>query len=163
LIRPATAADSQAIAGLWDASARAGFTELLPPGHPFPEFDPARMAELLADPGVRILVADERGSLIGYTTFGTSRDADAGAGVGEVRTFFVAPTTWRRGIGSALMEPALTGLAELGYSEASLWSFADNARANAFYERHGFERDGATRTEEVWAWIPEVRYRRRLV
>jgi RimJ/RimL family protein N-acetyltransferase len=163
LIRPATAADAQAVAALWDASARAGFTELLPPGHPFPSFDSARMAELLADPGVRILVADEGGSLIAYTTFGTSRDTDAGADAGEVRTFFVAPTTWRRGIGSALMAPTLAGLAELGYAEATLWSFADNARANAFYERHGFERDGATRTEEAWGWIPEVRYRRRLL
>jgi GNAT superfamily N-acetyltransferase len=162
LIRPATAADAQAIGALWDVSARAGFMELLPPDHPFPSFDPARMAELLADPTVRILVADEDGSLTGYTTFGTSRDADAGADVGEVRTFFVAPTTWRRGIGTALMEPALAGLAELGYAEATLWSFAENARANAFYERHGFEPDGSTRTEAVWARILEVRYRRTL-
>jgi L-amino acid N-acyltransferase YncA len=163
LIRPATAADSEAVAELWDASARAGFSELLPPGHPFPSFDPARMAELLADPGVRILVAEEEeGSLLGHTTVGTSRDADAAASVGEVRSFFVAPSAWRRGVGSALMEPALTCLAELGYTQATLWSFTDNARANAFYERHGFERDGTTRAELVWALIPEVRYRRNL-
>ena len=49
-----------------------------------------------------------------------------------------------------------------GYSEATVWSFADNERANAFYENAGFTRDGAERTEDVWANIPEVRYRRRL-
>ena len=87
---------------------------------------------------------------------------DAEEDVGEVRSFFVHPSVWRRGVGRALMAGALAGLSELGFAHATLWSFADNRRANAFYEVHGFERDGAERTEEVWADIPEVRYRRDL-
>ena len=53
-------------------------------------------------------------------------------------------------------------LRELGYESASLWSFAANERANAFYEAAGFTRDGSERTEEVWGHIPELRYRRSL-
>ena len=60
------------------------------------------------------------------------------------------------------MDAALDDLRERGYAEATVWSFADNERANAFYERHGFTRDGGERTEEVWAHILEVRYRRSL-
>ena len=43
-----------------------------------------------------------------------------------------------------------------------MWSFAANERANRFYETHGFARDGARKTEEVWADLLEVRYRRSL-
>jgi L-amino acid N-acyltransferase YncA len=111
---------------------------------------------------VRILVADEDGEVLGHTAFGTSRDEDAGHDVGEVRSFFVHPSAWRRGLGRAMMAGALAGLTELGFAHATVWSFADNARANAFYETHGFERDGRERTEEVWANVLEVRYRRAL-
>jgi GNAT superfamily N-acetyltransferase len=82
--------------------------------------------------------------------------------VGEVRSFFVSPSAWRQGVGAALMAVVLEELTGLGFEQATLWSFEDNARANAFYERQGFERDGTTRTEEVWAHVPEVRYRRTL-
>jgi RimJ/RimL family protein N-acetyltransferase len=60
------------------------------------------------------------------------------------------------------MGAALADLAARGYLEASVWSFAANERANAFYEAHGFARDGTERTEDSWAHIPEVRYRRAL-
>lgn len=43
-----------------------------------------------------------------------------------------------------------------------MWSFAANEGANAFYESAGFTRDGAEKTEETWAHVPEVRYRRSL-
>jgi ribosomal protein S18 acetylase RimI-like enzyme len=75
---------------------------------------------------------------------------------------FVASTHWRSGVGRALMEAALADLRERGYTDAIVWSFADNERANRFYESFGFERDGAQRSEERWAHIVEVRYRRRL-
>jgi ribosomal protein S18 acetylase RimI-like enzyme len=75
---------------------------------------------------------------------------------------FVASSAWRRGVGSALMDAALDDLRERGYAAAVVWSFADNDRANAFYERIGFTRDGGERSNEAWAHIPEVRYRRSL-
>jgi GNAT superfamily N-acetyltransferase len=111
---------------------------------------------------VRILVADEQGDLLGHTAFGTSRDGDVEPGVGEVRSFFVSPKAWRRGVGRALMAGALAELPELGFGQATLWSFDANARANVFYEAHGFARDGTERREQVWADILEVRYRRAL-
>jgi GNAT superfamily N-acetyltransferase len=109
-----------------------------------------------------MLLAEEDGELLGFTACGESRDPDAGDDVGEVRTLFVAAGGWRRGVGSALMTAALDDLRARGYSEATVWSFAANERANAFYEAHGFERDGVEKTEEVWAHLLEVRYRREL-
>ena len=100
--------------------------------------------------------------MLGFTMPGAARDPDATGKVGEVRTMFAVPASWGRGVGSALMAAALDDLRERGHSEATLWSFVDNERANRFYERHGFRRDGSERTEEAWAHIPEVRYRRAL-
>ncbi|MEA2330505.1 MAG: hypothetical protein QOH58_643 [Thermoleophilaceae bacterium] len=111
---------------------------------------------------MRTLVADRDGELLGHTTFGTSRDRDAVPTVGEVRSLFIRPAAWRMGVGTALMGRALEELPELGFAEATLWSFADNHRANAFYERHGFGRDGRQQREQVWAGLLEVRYRRAL-
>ncbi len=111
---------------------------------------------------MRILVAEADDELIGHTAFGTSRDDDSPEEVGEVRAFFVGPAAWRRGVGRALMAGALAGLAEMGFRQATLWSFADNQRANGFYEALGFTRDGTERREQVWADILEVRYRRGL-
>ena len=118
---------------------------------------------VLAEPAVRLLVCEEDGgALLAYSAFGTSRDDDVPEEVGEVRTFFVHPAAWRRGVGSRLMARACLELVELGFERATLWSFADNERANAFYEHHGFERDGSERREDEWANILEVRYARTL-
>jgi L-amino acid N-acyltransferase YncA len=113
---------------------------------------------VIQNPDLRVLVADDAGEALGHTTFGKSRDEDVAAGVGEIRTLFVRPAAWRRGVGSALMRAALDSLRELGYTDATVWSFAANARANAFYEHHGFRRDGAEKREEVWADLLQVRY-----
>jgi GNAT superfamily N-acetyltransferase len=110
-----------------------------------------------------MLVAEEEaGELLGFTSCGASRDPGAGPGTGEIMTLFVAAGQWGAGVGRALMAVALTDLGARGHTEATVWSFAANERANAFYEAHGFTRDGAERTEAVWAHVPEVRYRRPL-
>jgi GNAT superfamily N-acetyltransferase len=147
---------------VWDESARAGFADLLPAGHVFPEPDPERWYALIDDPAVSMLMAEDGGELLGLSACGASRDDDADPSVGEVRSFFVAAGRWRQGVGGALMAAVLDSLRERGCSEATMWSFASNERANAFYERHGFTRDGAQKTEEVWADLLEVRYRRSL-
>ena len=109
-----------------------------------------------------MLLAEDGREMLGFTVCGESRDPDASADVGEVRMMFTDAGGWGRGVGSALMAAALDDLRERGCSEATVWSFADNERANRFYERHGFARDGTERTEEAWARIPEIRYRRSL-
>ena len=147
---------------MWVDSARAGFSELLASDHAFPDPDPERWYTLIEDPAVLMLVAEDGGEIVGFTTSGESRDADASPNAGEIRSFFVGPAHWRRGIGRHLLAVALDSLRDRGFTEVTLWSFAANERANAFYEAHGFGRDAAEKTEEAWAHIPEVRYRRSL-
>jgi ribosomal protein S18 acetylase RimI-like enzyme len=135
---------------------------LLPEGHELPSIESGLFEELLANPDLSVLIAEDDGEVVGYAGCGTSRDDDTGDDVGEVRNLFVASSSWRGGVGRALMAASLDDLRERGYTEAIVWSFAANDRANAFYEAQGFTRDGAERTEERFADIPSVRYRRSL-
>ena len=137
---------------------------ILPEGYrsPGPDELAATRRAARERPGVRTLVAELDGEVVGWISFGENRDADARPEVGELRALFVAPHAWRRGAGRALVAGVLEGLRELGYREATLWSFDRNDRANAFYERQGFARDGAEQRREVFGGALEVRYRRSL-
>ena len=147
---------------LWFDAAHAGFDPLLPRGHAYPAARPGFWEELVSNPAVTVLMAEEDGELLGYMACGENRDPDAAPEVAELRNMFVAPASWRRGVGRALVDAGLDALRRRGYPEVTLWSFAANDGANAFYEACGFTRDGAERTQEHWAGIPEVRYRRRV-
>ena len=146
------------------AAWREAFVPILPPQ--FRMFDPEvfapRLAESIGSEGVRSVLASEAGRPVGWVTYGANRDADADSSTGEVRAIFVHPGAWRHGVGAALLTTALEGLGGMGYDCATLWSFADNDRANAFYERHGFSRDGGEQRREFSAGALEVRLRRAL-
>lgn len=66
---------------------------------------------------------------------------------------YLSPGTWRRGVGSALLERARGSVDTL-----ELWAFQRNEGARRFYERHGFVAvqftDGAANEERE----PDVRY-----
>ncbi len=148
---------------LFGRACEAGFTALLPAGYPLPAMDDHdRTRELIAGPDVSALLAEDGDRLLAFSMFGANRDDDAAPGVAEIRMFFADPGAWGGGAAPRLMEETLRALAEQGYRAITLWSFDANGRANAFYVRHGLERDGAERTQEAWADIPQVRYRRSL-
>jgi GNAT superfamily N-acetyltransferase len=147
---------------VFDRACGAGVTALLPAGHPLPSMDDDRTREIMAGPDVSVLLAEDGDRLLAFTMFGVNRDDDAAPGVAEIRMFFADPDAWGGGAAPRLMGEALETLAEQGYRAVTLWSFDANGRANAFYERHGLERDGAERTQEAWADIPQVRYGRLL-
>lgn len=64
----------------------------------------------------------------------------------EIAALYVDPDRWREGIGSALLREAL---AAAGEGEVTLWTLAANRPALLFYERFGFEPDGAERRDPV--------------
>jgi GNAT superfamily N-acetyltransferase len=88
-------------------------------------------------------VAEIDGRFAGYCFVAApSREPDLGTKVAELVAIYVEPDRWGRGAGTALMRAALDRLSKLPYDEVVLWTFRDNAPAIAFYERHGWTRDG---------------------
>jgi ribosomal protein S18 acetylase RimI-like enzyme len=105
-------------------------------------------------------VAEVDGGFAGYCYVAApSGEADLGPDAAELVAMYVDPDHWRQGAGNALMEAAVERLTGLPYEEAVLWTFKENDRAIAFYERTGWRADGAEkihpRTGE-----PAVRLRR---
>ncbi|MDX6679505.1 MAG: hypothetical protein QOE31_3557 [Solirubrobacteraceae bacterium] len=95
------------------------------------------------------LVADREDAVAGFcSVIAPSRDDDADATTCEVAAIYVAPESWRRGVGRALLGAALHDAREDGRQQATLWVFAANHAARAFYQRLGFAPDGARMLDE---------------
>jgi GNAT superfamily N-acetyltransferase len=56
----------------------------------------------------------------------------------EVRRLLVDVTRWGAGIGTALLETAITAIRAAGFPRARLWVLEDNERARRFYEMRGW-------------------------
>jgi GNAT superfamily N-acetyltransferase len=107
-------------------------------------------------------VAEAEGELAGYCYVAApTREAELGADVAELVAMYVVPGHWREGVGTALMNVALERLAKLPYREAILWTFDQNERAVAFYERLGWRKDGGEKIHQR-SGEPAIRMRRRL-
>lgn len=118
---------------------------------------------LVAPTEVRRWVATLDGDVVGFAVAGPVRDADLGPDVGELWAINVAPTAWRGGAGTALIDAAVGELRSRGHDSAILWVVRENDRARRFYESAGWSPDGAEKTGEFGgAEVVEVRYRRPL-
>lgn len=105
-------------------------------------------------------VAEIDDALAGYCYVAApTREPDLGPEFAELVAMYVDPAHWRGGAGTALMEAAVERLAGLPYTDALLWTFKENQRAIAFYERHGWVPDGSEKVHERTG-VPAARYRR---
>jgi hypothetical protein len=66
-------------------------------------------------------------------------------------------------VGRALLLESRRRLRDAGFREGILWVLLGNEGAERFYAADGWSRDGATRTEQPYGPVVEVRrFRRRL-
>lgn len=119
----------------------------------------------IATPGTEVVrvVRNSAGQVTGFTSFGPHRDPDLGNDTGELYTIYLLAEYWGQGFGRELLQAALTQLKEMGYRRVSLWVLHTNQRGMAFYQRAGFEPDGAEKTLEIAGTeLLEVRLQRPL-
>lgn len=96
---------------------------------------------------------DEDEAIIGLAAAGATRDPDA-------------PTAWELYSINVVAHLRGSGLADdlmratVGDRDVTLWVAKANARAIAFYGRHGFTVEGATKAHEATG-VPEMRMARR--
>ena len=110
--------------------------------------DPVRSAdrwrlryEMDESDGIVVVATARDGEIVGLASAGPTRDADT-------------PTAWElysinvlaAHHGSGAADQLIT--AALAERPATLWVLLDNPRADAFYRRHGFRVEGATRIHE---------------
>jgi GNAT superfamily N-acetyltransferase len=95
------------------------------------------------DPKSGALVAEADGHLVGFASFGPSRDEDAPDGTGEVPAIYVEPAALGTGVGRELFAAVTETLRDAGFTRATLWVLEANASARRFYEKAGWRWDGS--------------------
>jgi len=102
------------------------------------------MAADLADPAIAWRVARLDGRIAGYAKLSplAAPQPDAAPDAVELRQIYLTEDAKGRGIADALMGWALDTARARGAREIYLTVFDHNARAKAFYARHGFAETG---------------------
>ena len=166
-IREAVLDDAAELAAAHVASWQAAYRGLLPQAlldGLSAERRTASWVRALEEAGcVTHIAVEPNARVAGFIHVGASRDADAGAKVGELISIYLRPELWNRGVGHQLHAAGMASLAAR-FEQATLWVLEGNARARAFYERQGWQPDGAVKRDTLAdAEVTEVRYRRSLI
>ena len=153
-IRQATVTDAATIARIRVETWRAAYAgliadEVLDQLDPIAEADrrARRWEEMHADPRTADLIVEREGTAVGWAALGPSVDRELPRN-GQLYALYVVPEEWSHGAGHALMSAAEAHLHDAGFRRAHLWVLEGNARAAAFYERHGWREDGAVLVDE---------------
>ncbi len=150
MIRPAKQSDVWMLGKVYSAAWKTAyrglmpdfFLEILTPENCAPKPD-----HIAPD---RRLVAVEEDTVIGTVTFDS----------GEIRSIYLLPDHWGRGVGRELFHGAVTAVRERGGETVTLWVQRDNARARRFFEKMGMKMtENIRETETAGAYLTEVQYR----
>ena len=158
-VRPATAADVPALAALGRDSFVAKFGDLYRPEDlaAFLEQSHAEpvVAAQVADPHMRIVLAERDGALAGYCKLWLDcawPEHARGARAVELVQIYTAPGATGGGIGAALMDWALAEARAFGADEIQLSVWSGNDGAQRFYQRYGFEK-----VADIDFWVGQQR------
>jgi len=163
IIRPALLEDSHGIALVHVSSWQHAYRGIVPQSY-LDQLSVANREEQWVDVFERgsseTLVADAAGHIVGFISYGNSREENALRDVGEIHAIYVASSHWSTGVGRSLWEAALARLRELSLAHAIVWVLAANAQAIRFYEQVGFalSKGSETPVEIGGMRLPKVRY-----
>jgi ribosomal protein S18 acetylase RimI-like enzyme len=156
-IAPLELADVEEVARVHVRVWQEAYAGLLP-AEQLAALDPVAFAEhwrsraLAPQRGAGTWVARDEAGIVGLTTSGPSRDDDAPTPY-ELYAINVLARGHGTGVSDALLDVAI------GDRPASLWVLEGNARAIAFYRRHGFTDQGG-RKPEPDSGVMEIRMSR---
>ncbi|MET9088431.1 GNAT family protein [Streptomyces sp. NPDC004237] len=146
-IRPAREKEAVALAALHTRTRTAYYTA---GGLPVNELTNAKQIsaywERAVAEGRAQVAAIPEDRVVGFLMAGPPKfdDIDA-ASVRELQQIGVEPNGWGRGVGSLLHEAFVVRLHADGLTDGVLECWEANARAQAFYARHGWRPDGSRR------------------
>ena len=123
-IRPMNLNDYEEVYSLWRNTPGMGLNNL--------DDSKSGIAKYLARNPKTCFVAEKNGNIIGVILSGHDGRR------GYIHHAAVAQSEQRNGIGAALLESAMSALAEEDINKAALLVFSENEPGNAFWEKQGF-------------------------
>ncbi|MFZ6991597.1 GNAT family N-acetyltransferase [Curtobacterium sp. RRHDQ66] len=145
VVRPASVADAERIARVHVQAWQEAYAHLLPASF-LAALDVDARADrwrtIITDPQTDVLLVTIEDVVVGWASAGPGRDPEAPRDR-ELEGIYVLASTYGSGAGQALLDGAI------GDAPAYLWMADDNPRAEGFYRRNGFRRDGATKREHL--------------
>jgi ribosomal protein S18 acetylase RimI-like enzyme len=129
-VRIATPDDARAIAEIHVASWQEGYRGQLPDSYLkslSADTREATWAQSLSD-GAAVLLTEHAGKLLGFVSYGPSRDDDAPETGAEIYGLYVHPHAWSTGKGQQLHDGALAALGASGSTVVTLWVLTSNER-----------------------------------
>ncbi|MDE3082435.1 MAG: GNAT family N-acetyltransferase [Acidobacteriota bacterium] len=143
-LRAASDADALAVATIHLATWRAAYRGIIPDSYLDGLDEETRASRYTFDStspdDPQTWIALEGEEIVGFVSLGPARDDELKRG--EVYALYVAPRSWRLGIGSILMARAEEELRGRGFTGALLWVLRDNDRGRRFYEASDWRFDG---------------------
>lgn len=104
------------------------------------QFGIPRLEALLADEPDALLVAEFKGNLVGVLEMDWNKTCPVGGFTApELNKIYILEWFCGQGIGDQLIRTAEDLLRERGEEQVWLWLLETNARALAFYRKHGYE------------------------
>ncbi len=100
-----------------------------------------------ADPRSAEFIAEVDAQPVGWAVAGPALEPDA-VRSGQLYAIYALPAHWSTGVGHALMDAVEHALRDAGFARAHLWVLDGNARAAAFYERHGWVETGEVKLDD---------------
>ncbi len=154
--RPATLDDLDSMVAVFTACWRVSYAAVLPEPAIAAMTDDRALAlwrAALQRDGVVTELAVRGAEVLGIVRY------DVGEGI--VHSLYVSPDAQGLGLGTALLDQAITAFRAAGRTEARLWVFEANAASVGFYGSRGWLPDGVQRVEEEFG-EPELQLRKAL-
>lgn len=144
-VRPAVSGDARGIAVVHVRAWQEAYASQLPAeflaGLDVDQRVP-RWVSIIEDDVTDVFVAEADGAIVGWATSSIGRDKDRPV-ERELAGIYVLESVYGMGAGQSLLASAITD------KPAYLWILDENPRAEAFYRRNGFERDGGVREQRI--------------
>ncbi|GAA3343059.1 GNAT family N-acetyltransferase [Curtobacterium pusillum] len=142
-VRSARESDAAGIAAVHVQAWREAYAHLMPAAF-LSSLDTERREagwkSIIDDEITDVFVALDGEKVIGWASAGAGRDSSSPA-ARELEGIYVIAAAYGSGAGQQLLDAAV------GDDAAYLWMAENNPRAEAFYRRNRFERDGMVKTE----------------
>ena len=161
ILRPASTKDAEILAELGRDSFVAAFGDLYRPedltAFLQAERSASRYAEQLADPIVRVYLAEDKGEAVAYALIAMGRGFAERPAPRPQRPVLLSQLYCRegypgRGLGARLLDRVIADARDWNADAIQLSVFSENFRAQAFYRRHGFEH-----VADIDFWVGEHR------